>query len=240
MSQLRLNRYLALAGVASRRRCDEIIAGGRVAVDGVVVSAPGTKVVTGKNQVTLDGKPLRAAESKSYMLNKPKDVLSAAKDARGGRTVLDLAREADITERLFPVGRLDKDSTGLILLSNDGDLSYRLTHPRYEVDKRYRVRLNLPITQTQMKRFALGIELTDGYTLPCKIRSVHARATYEIAIHEGRKRQIRRMFEALNRRVVELRRIAIGSLALGNLAQGAIRPLSAEELSRLKREVGLR
>ena len=240
MSRLRLNRFLALAGVASRRRCDEIIQAGRVEVDGVRVSEPGIKVDGRHQSVLLDGKPIAVVVSRTYLLNKPRGVLSAAKDARGGRTVLDVAREAGIEERLFPVGRLDKDSYGLILLSNDGDLSYRLTHPRYGVGKRYQVRINLPITKTQMSHFAAGIELSDGKTRPSRIKPLRRRASYEVILHEGRKRQIRRMFESLNRRVIELRRVGMGSLSLGGLAEGEIRPLTKQELSRLKSDVGLR
>ncbi len=239
MSLIRLNRFLALAGVASRRSCDEIIKAGRVKIDGVKVDEPGSKVNDRRQKVTVDDKPVTIVQSITYILNKPTGILSAAKDARGGRTVIDLARDAGIEERLFPVGRLDKDSHGLILLSNDGDLSYRLTHPRFQVEKRYIVRVNLPITKTQMGRFANGLELSDGVTRKCRIRAMRKRATYEVVLLEGRKRQIRRMFESLNRRVVELSRIAMGSIRLDRLEDGEIRPLGQQELAQLKREVGL-
>jgi 23S rRNA pseudouridine2605 synthase len=240
LKPVRLNRFLALAGVASRRRCDEIVRSGRVAIDGQRVDDPARSVDPDKQRVTLDGKPLAAVAPCTWLLNKPRGVLSAASDARGGRTVLDLAREAGIEERLYPVGRLDKDSRGLILLSNEGDLALRLTHPRYGVEKTYRVNINLPITATQQRRFAGGLPLEDGTTRPCRIRPLPGRASYEIVIAEGRKRQIRRMFEAMGRRVTDLRRVRLGPLALGALREGELRQLSSAELQRLKQAVGLR
>jgi 23S rRNA pseudouridine2605 synthase len=211
-----------------------------VAIDGKTVDDPARGVDPRKQRVTLDGRPLAAAEPRTWILNKPRGVLSAASDARGGRTVVDLAREAGIAERLYPVGRLDKDSRGLLLLSNEGDLALRLTHPRYGVEKTYRVSLNLPITATQQRRFGGGLALDDGPTRPCRIRPLPGRARYEVVIAEGRKRQIRRMFEALNRRVVDLRRVRLGPLSLGRLPEGELRELSGRELQTLKRAVGLR
>jgi len=240
LKPIRLNRYLAHAGVGSRRACDDIIKSGRVAVNGKRVDAPGTSINPAKHEVTLDGKPVERVESQTWLLNKPREILSAAKDARGGRTVVDLAREAGITERLYPVGRLDKNSRGLILLSNEGDLAHRLLHPRYGIEKTYRVKINLPVTKTQMRRFKSGIDLEDGRTRPCRIRPQHGRAIYEVVLAEGRKRQIRRMFEALNRRVVDLQRVRMGPVSLGRLKEGEMRPLEPAELLRLKRAVGLR
>ena len=240
MKTVRLNRFLALAGVASRRRCDEIVRSGRVAIGGETVDDPARGVEPAQDRVTLDGKPLAAVAPRTWLLNKPRGVLSAASDARGGRTVLDLAREAGITERLYPVGRLDKDSRGLLLLSNEGDLALRLTHPRYGVEKTYRVSINLPITATQQRRFAAGLPLEDGPTRPCRIRPLPGRANYEVVLAEGRKRQIRRMFEAMGRRVTDLRRVRLGALSLGALREGELRELSGRELQALKRSVGLR
>ncbi len=236
---MRLNRFLALTGVASRRACDVIIREGRVCVDGVRVDGPGIGVEPGRNVVTLDGKVLRAVEAQTWLLNKPVKILSTVKDDRGGRTVADLAREAGIEVRLFPVGRLDKMSRGLILLSNEGDLAHRLIHPRFGVEKIYRLRINLPITRTQMRRFALGLELEDGVTQPCRIKALHGKNRYEIVLKEGRKRQIRRMFEALNRRVLDLQRVRMGPQGLSRLPEGQLRRLTEGELIRLKRAVGL-
>ncbi len=236
---MRLNRFLALTGVASRRACDEIIRQGRVKVNGKHIDKPGLDVKVGRDVVTLDGKVVTPVEAQTWLLNKPAKILSAAKDARGGRTVVDLAREAGIETRLFPVGRLDKMSRGLILLSNEGDLAHRLIHPRYGVEKIYRVRINLPITRTQMRRFAIGLELEDGTTQPCRIKALHGKSRYEVILSEGRKRQIRRMFETLNRRVIDLQRVRIGPLGLSRLPEGEMRRLTEGELILLKRAVGL-
>jgi pseudouridine synthase len=137
------------------------------------------------------------------------------------------------------VGRLDRDSRGLILLSNEGDLAFRLQHPRYKVPKTYRVHINLPITATQMRRFARGLPLEEGTTAPCEIHALPGRARYRVVLREGRKRQIRRMFECLNRRVVDLERTGLGPLRLGRLAEGELRPLETAERARLQRAVGL-
>jgi len=240
LSRVRLNRFLALAGVASRRNCDEIIRSGRVRVDGEIVSHPGTSVDPRTQEVRLDGRPLAFEAPLTVLLHKPRGVISSAKGGRGETTVLDLARAAGIDERLYPAGRLDRESHGLLILSNEGDLVHRLIHPRFGVEKIYRVRVNLPITDTQMRRFAAGLPLSDGQTRPCRIERLRQRASYRVYLKEGRKRQIRRMFECLNRRVVELERIAMGPIKLGRLAPGEIRPLSGRELDELKRSVGLR
>jgi pseudouridine synthase len=239
VKRYRLNRYLALAGIASRRASDEIIKAGRVKVDGETVLTPGMSVEVSSTGVELDGMRVSLAPSRIYLLNKPAGILSTVKDPHGGKNVLDLARDAGVKERVYPVGRLDKKSRGLLLLSNDGDLSYRLLHPRFKVEKVYEVRINLPITRTQMKRFERGLTLSDGQTSPCKIRALRGRAIYEVTLREGRKRQIRRMFESLQRRVVDLRRVAMGPLKLGGLPEGEIRPLSPNEIAGLKDRLGL-
>lgn len=231
---------MALAGVASRRACDEIIKAGRVRIDGKPVESPGQQIHPKRNKVTVDGRVISAVTTVIYALNKPRGVVSTAKDPNDNVTVLDLAGKAGVEERVYPVGRLDKDSRGLMLLTNDGDLAYRLTHPRYGVEKIYRVRLNLPITKTQMRRFATGLELTDGRTAPCHISELRGRATYRIILKEGRKRQIRRMFEELKRRVLDLERVKIGPLPLGKLQEGKLRELTEHEAMSLKMAVGLR
>ncbi len=239
MSKIRLNRFLALSGAGSRRACDEIIRSGRVFVDAKLCDQPGLSVDPKINVVSLDGKKLRPEKSRVYVLNKPNGILSTVKDPHGGETVLDLARSQGVSQRVYPVGRLDKKSRGLILLSNDGDLSLRLLHPRYDVEKVYRVRINLPITKSQMWKFSGGVALSDGKTRPCSIRPLKARATYEVRLREGRKRQIRRMFEVMNRRVIDLERVAIGPLKLGRLPEGKLRELERSELRALKEAVGL-
>jgi len=209
-------------------------------VDGRPVSDPALAVDEGAARVTLDGKPLALSHGETWLLNKPVGVLSAASDARGGRTVIDLARAAGIKTRLYPVGRLDRDSRGLLLLSNEGELALRLTHPRYGVEKVYRARLDAPLEAAAERRFAAGLELADGPTRPCRLRALTGTARYEVVLAEGRKRQIRRMFEALGRRVLDLQRVRLGPLGLGDLPEGALRPLSASERERLKRAAGLR
>lgn len=226
--------------MASRRRCDEIIRAGRVRVAGETVCDPACGVDPDSAQVSLDGRALALVPTQTWLLHKPRGVLSAASDARGGRTVIDLARAAGIAGRLYPVGRLDKDSRGLLLLTNDGELALRLTHPRYGVEKTYRVRVDLPITAAEQRRFAAGLPLSDGPTRPCRLRPLAGRATYEVVLSEGRQRQIRRMFELLGRRVVDLQRLRLGPLGLGDLPEGALRPLSAAERERLHRAAGLR
>lgn len=211
-----------------------------MAVDGQPTRDPALGVDEARARVTLDGRPLQLLRGETWLLNKPVGVLSAASDARGGRTVIDLARAAGVRTRLYPVGRLDRDSRGLLLLSNEGELALRLTHPRYGVEKVYRARLDAPLDAAGERRFAAGLELADGPTRPCRLRALAGTARYEIVLAEGRKRQIRRMFEALGRSVLDLQRVRLGPLSLGDLPEGALRPLSASERERLKRAAGLR
>jgi len=239
LNRVRLNRFLAQTGVGSRRACDEIIKAGRVEIDGEICLEPGRSLDPGKQDVKVDGAAVKAEEIRVYLLNKPPGILSTVSDPHGGRTVLDLAREAGVKARIYPVGRLDLKSRGLMILCNDGSLSNRIIHPRYGVEKVYRARINLPITQTQMKRFKAGLALEDGRTQPCGIRELRGRAIYEVRLREGRKRQIRRMFEVLNRKVLDLERVAIGPLRLEGLREGEMRELRGEELRRLKEAVGL-
>lgn len=230
---LRLNRVLAQAGVASRRRADELIASGRVAVDGLVVREPGRRVAAGE-RVTLDGDVLRREPPAYILLNKPEGVVTTARDPQGRRTVLDLVRTR---LRVFPVGRLDAGTTGLLLLTNDGDLAQRLAHPRHGVEKTYRATIAGELTPAQAERLRRGVELDDGPTAPARVRVLHAGAqgsVLELTIHEGRNRQVRRMLEAVGHRVRALERVAYGPLRLGDLARGASRPLSAEELRLLR------
>jgi 23S rRNA pseudouridine2605 synthase len=225
--------------VASRRGSDAIIQAGRVQVDGQPVADPARQVDPERQRVAVDGKQIALERQLLYLLNKPVGILSAARDARGGVTVIDLARRAGIAERLYPVGRLDKDSRGLVLLSNEGELAYRLTHPRYAVAKIYQVRLDRAIDEAQRRRFSLGLPLEEGLTAPCDIAPLPGAARYRIVLREGRKRQIRRMFALLERRVLDLQRTAIGPLRLGRLPEGALRPASEAETRGLQRAVGL-
>jgi 23S rRNA pseudouridine2605 synthase len=229
---MRLGKYLAHAGVASRRAAETMIAAGRVSVDGEVVTDPARDVDAG-SAVAVDGRPLAGAEPRAtYMLNKPVGVLSTARDTHGRTTVLELIPDEGL--RLYPVGRLDADSSGLILLTNDGALANRLMHPSFEVAKTYRVTLGgRALGEDALRALRDGVELEDGRTAPASARRLSANVI-ELTIHEGRNRQVRRMCEAVGRRVAELQRIEFGPLRLEGLRSGAYRRLSARELERLR------
>jgi 23S rRNA pseudouridine2605 synthase len=234
---MRLAKFLATSGVASRRAAEEIIRSGRVTVAGETVTDP-ARDVDGDSDVKLDGAPVGAVlqELVVYAVNKPKGVVSTASDPQGRPTVVALVKSP---QRLYPVGRLDADTTGLILLTNDGDLAYRLTHPSFEVDKTYRaVVRGAPIREDALRALRTGVELEDGVTAPARVSRVKS-DTLEITIHEGRKRQVKRMCEHVGHRVVELQRIRFGPLLLGDLAIGAVRKLSPNEIS-LLRDAGRR
>jgi 23S rRNA pseudouridine2605 synthase len=227
---MRLAKYLASAGVASRRAAEEIVRAGRVTVGGRVVTDPAHDVDPA-DTIVLDGAPVARVPARVvYAVNKPAGVVSTARDPQGRPTVVSLVPPG---VRLYPVGRLDIDTTGLILLTNDGELANRLTHPRYEVEKTYRVHVSRPPVRDQaLRALRAGIMLDDGRAAPAKVRRVAA-GTLEITIHEGRKHQVKRMCEAVGHPVRRLERIRFGSLALGELKQGASRRLSAAEIARL-------
>jgi 23S rRNA pseudouridine2605 synthase len=228
---MRLAKHLAHAGVASRRAAEGLIGDGRVTVDGEVVRDP-ARDVTGDEAIAVDGEAIRAPGARVvYALNKPAGVVSTARDTHGRRTVVDLVRSS---HRLYPVGRLDADTTGLILLTNDGDLAYALTHPRFEVPRTYRARVEGRPGERALRALRQGVELEDGRTAPARVRLVGAHEL-ELTIHEGRKRQVRRMCEAVGHRVVALQRIAFGPLRLGDLRAGHHRRLTAAEVERLRR-----
>jgi 23S rRNA pseudouridine2605 synthase len=229
---MRLAKYLAHAGVASRRSAESLIAAGRVAVEGETVTDPARDVQPG-TLVTVEGVALSGPEPRvAFALHKPVGVLSTARDTHGRRTVLDLVPARGL--RLYPVGRLDADSSGLILLTNDGELANRLTHPRFEVPKTYRARLaGAPISDRSLSVLRKGVALEDGLTAPARVRRLKGN-TIELTIHEGRNRQVRRMCEALGHPVLELRRTAFGSLHLDGLQEGAHRRLSPAEVERLR------
>ena len=225
---MRLAKYLARCGVASRRRAEELIAAGRVTVAGDRVTDP-ARDVDEESGVALNGRPVRPEPHEVWMLNKPPGVVSTAKEPGRRRAVVELV---DSQRRLYPVGRLDADSTGLILLTNDGELANRLTHPRYEVERTYRVRLRRPVTESQLRRLRRGVELEDGPTRPTRVRKVSPRVL-ELTIAEGRNRQVRRMVEAVGNQVTGLARIRFGPLTLGSLPEGKARRLRPPEVRRL-------
>jgi 23S rRNA pseudouridine2605 synthase len=225
---MRLAKYLAHSGVASRRRAEEMIAAGRVRVGGAVVRDPARELEY-ESGVEVDGRQVGPEPREVWMLNKPSGVTSTAREPGRRRAVTELI---DSRRRLYPVGRLDAESTGLILITNDGELANRLTHPRFEVPRTYRTRMRRPPSETDLGRLRSGVELEDGMTRPAKVRRVSPRVV-DITIHEGRNRQVRRMAEAIGNEVVELERIAFGPLRLGELPRGQARPLKPAELRRL-------
>lgn len=240
MPELRLNKVLALAGIASRRKADELIAAGRVAVNDETVSALGTVVDPERDRVTVDGRPIHEEAPEYWLVHKPLDVLTAVSDDRGRRVARDLV---PTNARVYPVGRLDADSTGLVLFTNDGELAHRLMHPRFAHSKRYEVLVSGFPGPDVVARLRAGVPLEDGVTLPANVRVLRTTkgATWlEIALRQGRKRQIRRMMEAVGHPVVHLRRVAIGTVSLGRLKEGEARRLSRRELDGLRRIAGLK
>jgi 23S rRNA pseudouridine2605 synthase len=229
---MRLSKYLAHAGIASRRAAEIVIGEGRVTVAGEVVRDP-ARDVDDSSRVVVDGRSLGGAERRVvYALNKPLGVLSTAQDTHGRQTVVGLI--PDDARRLYPVGRLDADSTGLILLTNDGELAHRLTHPSFEVPKTYRVQLAAgPIAEQAVRRLREGVTLEDGPTAPAEVRRL-GKDRLEITIHEGRNRQVRRMCDAVGHPVRVLQRVAFAELKLGKLALGDHRLLSRAEIERLR------
>ena len=228
---MRLARYLAHAGAASRRAAEKLIAEGRVTVAGEVVTDP-ARDVDESSGVALDGEPLKPEPREVYALNKPAGVVSTAKDTHGRRTVVEFVPSE---RRLYPVGRLDADTTGLILLTNDGDLANLLTHPSFEVEKTYRATVEpKPVPEAALRRLREGVELEDGPAAPAKARQLEP-GVLEIVIREGRKRQVRRMCEAVGHRVTALERVGFGPLALGKLPEGEFRALTPAEVERLRK-----
>ena len=233
---MRLAKYLAHAGVASRRASEVVIGEGRVTVNGEIVRDPARDVI-GTEKIEVDLEPVTGAGKQRvvFALNKPPGVVSTASDTHGRPTVVEFV---DHPTRLYPVGRLDVDARGLILLTDDGDLAHRVTHPSFEVQKTYRVKVaRAPISDTALRRLRNGVELEDGKTAPAQIKKISGNEL-ELTIHEGRNRQVKRMCEAVGHRVLELRRISFGTLELGTLREGASRKLTHKELDTLRRLVG--
>jgi 23S rRNA pseudouridine2605 synthase len=228
---MRLVKYLAHAGVASRRAAEKLIADGRVSLEGELVTDP-AREVGADALVAVDGRSLSGPEPRSsYALNKPVGVLSTAQDTHGRPTVLELVPASGL--RLYPVGRLDADSSGLILLTNDGELANRLTHPSFQVAKTYRATLRGAVQERALQALRAGVELEDGPTAPAEVRRI-APEVLELTIREGRNRQVRRMCAAVGQPVIALQRTGFGPLRLDGLQPGAHRPLSAAELDRLR------
>ena len=228
---MRLAKYLAHSGVASRRAAEKLIANGRVSVGGETVTDP-ARDVDEESGVAVDGAAVRPEPREVYALNKPPGVVSTARDPGGHPTVVQLVPSE---RRLYPVGRLDQDSSGLILLTNDGELANLLMHPRYGVPKTYRATVRpSPVSESSLRRLREGVELEDGPTAPARVRRL-APSRFEITISEGRNRQVRRMVEAVGHRVTALERVAFGPMRLQGLEPGTYRRLSAAEVERLRR-----
>lgn len=238
----RLQKIIARAGIASRRAAEEMILNGRVTVDGQTITELGGKYDSSRQKICVDGKPLTLAEKKVYyLLNKPKGYLSTAKDERGRRTVLDLLPE--VRERVYPLGRLDNNTEGLLLISNDGDLMNGLLHPRYKVNKTYVARVADVPSEKLLDKLRQGIKLEDGMTAPAVVKMLETsdnEAKVEITIHEGRNRQVRRMFAAIGCDVRALKRVKFAGLTLKGVKRGHYRPLTDEEITELYKIAGIK
>ena len=238
---MRLNKFLAKAGIASRRAADLLLKQGRIAVNGRIVAIPGSVVDETLDEITFDGKKVALPDESVYiLLNKPAGYLVTCKDNFRRPIVLDLVRK--YRQLVRPVGRLDFDSSGLLILTGDGELAFRLAHPRYKIDKKYLVKCDGFMSDEDIERLRKGVELDDGMTWPANIelisRSKNSSRFY-FTIHEGRKRQIKRMCQVLGHSVATLRRVEYGGIKLGNLKAGAYRILKQEEVDLLKSSAGL-
>jgi len=228
---IRLQKYLAECGVASRRKAEELIAAGRVRVNGVVVSKLGSKVDPDRDKVAVDGRPAHREEKKIYLkLYKPRGYASSCVSQKGERTVLDLVKA--VKERLYPVGRLDMSSEGLILLTNDGELANKLMHPRYEHEKEYEVETYGPVTGAMLQALQAGVVLDGEKTLPARVVLTGPKA-FTIVLKEGKNRQIRRMVEAVSNKVVSLKRTRMQNIRLDDLKVGQCRNLTPGEIKAL-------
>jgi 23S rRNA pseudouridine2605 synthase len=235
---VRLNKYIAESGYCSRRKADELISQGVVKVNGGIVIDLGIRIPPDAN-VTISGDPISYIVKHKYiLLNKPKDYITSTKDELGRKTVMDLVKSSS---RLFPVGRLDRNTTGVILLTNDGDLANRLTHPKYEVERVYVAGLDRQITLADAQKISEGVELEDGMTAPCEV-FVNPRDKTEVtlSLREGKNREVRRIFEALGYDVKKLHRKFYATLSAVGMKRGEFRHLSKKEVEDLRRSVGLK
>jgi len=234
----RLSKLIADAGIASRRKAADLIRAGRVRVDGEAVTEPGRLVDPETQRVEVDGRPIALQPKLYILLNKPRGPISAAADDRGRRTVLDILPHMEA--RLYPAGRLDADTEGLLLITNDGDLTYRLTHPRFGIEKVYEAEVKGRPSRDDLATLEKGIVLEEGPTGPAHTKLLRAgrnSSLVEVAVHAGRKRMVRRMLEAVGHPVTALRRTRIGPLTLGRLPPGQWRPLTSAEITTLKSAV---
>ncbi len=241
MTSERLQKFLSRAGVASRRAAEEMIRAGRVSVNGRVVTEMGAKVDPGRDAVRVDGRRVKAAAPRvTVMLHKPSGYVSTRRDPQGRRVVMELLGEG-LRSRLYPVGRLDYDATGLLLLTSDGDLAHRLMHPSHQVPRTYRVTVTGVVSQETLRQLRNGLEI-DGREVAAAVavkKREEDKTVLELTVWEGRYHLVKRLMENVGHPVSKLKRIALGSLRLGHLARGVYRPLTTAELAALKAEVGL-
>ncbi len=232
---MRINKYIAQAGIASRRKADELIRNGNVKVNGAVLKEPGYDVMPG-DKVEINGRPVEAAQKHVYFLvNKPIGMVTTVSDDRDRPTVMDII--TDTSARLFPVGRLDYNTSGALIMTNDGDLAYRVAHPKHELGKTYRALVKGVISREKLAKLRKGVDIGGFVTSPAKVNVVKGNAgstLVEITIHEGKNRQVRKMFAAVGNPVQQLERIAIGPIRLGHLKEGHYRKLTREEVEYLK------
>lgn len=233
---VRLQKYIAMCGIASRRGAETLISDGHVKVNNIKVTELGTKVEIGADKIAVDGKPIKPVNKKYYiMLNKPAGYVSTVKDQFDRPTVLDLIK-TELPSRMFPVGRLDYETEGLLLLTNDGDFTYRVTHPKFNTNKTYIATIKGGITVSGLNQLRRGVKIDNYVTSPAEVEMLDAsagRTTFKITIHEGRNRQVRKMFEAVGCKVAYLQRISIGTVELGNLPLGRWRHLTSHEINYL-------
>lgn len=237
-SFIRLNKYLSQAGVSSRRKADELLLAGRITVNGRTVTNLGTKIDPAADKVFVDGKQVVLLAEPAYIvLNKPKDCITTARDERGRTTVMDYVRPK---ERVFPVGRLDRNTTGVLLLTNDGDFANRLMHPKHEVKKAYRATLDKPLEDKDGENLARGIRLKEGKTSPAEVFLVPGGKSkvVDVIIHEGRNKQVHRMFESLGYAVEKLDRIGYAGISYEGLKRGEWRYLTRKEVQQLRAAAG--
>lgn len=232
--QIRLNQFLSRAGISSRRDADQLIKTGKIKVNGKPVKTLGVKVDPAKDKIEFQEQEVVITREKVYLaLNKPRGYLSTTRDDFNRPKVIDLIKDQSI--RLYPVGRLDLDTEGLLILTNDGDFAYKLTHPRHQISKVYRSELNRPLRSDDKKKLEKGVELEEGKTLPAEILTLSGNKI-QITIYEGKKRQIKRMLALFNYKVIKLKRTAIGPLKLGNIGPGRYRRLKSGEIKALLKD----
>ena len=232
---MRINKYIASAGICSRRKADDLVANGNVRINGAVVKEAGAQVVDG-DVVEVNGSVISAVHKNVYVaVNKPLGYITSMEDDRERATVAELVK--DIPERLFPVGRLDYNTTGLLIMTNDGQLTYKLTHPKHEVYKTYVARVEGVISAPRLAKLRRGVDIGGFVTSPARVKLIKQMPRYavvEISIREGKNRQVRKMFAAVGNRVQELKRVSIGEIRLGRMKEGHYRKLTKEEIEYLK------